>query len=887
MAKRTSEGTQKNNESFDRPELFYPSEMQPFEVVELLGSHLKTGLDPAELKRRRAASGQNILRGEMKLSLLSGLKEQIKNPLSVILFFSAFLMYIFDPDPIYLILAIVVAVSAFIGGTVEWHASGAIGVPRKYSSIKALVTRGGKTSYIDSRGLVPGDIITIEENMVIPADCRLIEDEGLSVLETHLSGSDSPVDKDGNMLSNRDSAFLHPNMVYAGSIVTGGSARAVVCFTGADTVMRKLQSSRKDALIPRLLRYVRSACSAMSVCSITAVLLLMAVGVMGKADLTGAYILSLATGCSFLTDLTVALADAAFGNGLKNMAKNGAVIKNFNCISSLCGINTVMCDKRIIFPPTRMSVDEMFIDNTFYQSSSDITGRKLELLKYALLCSDLKIDDSTKRPSGRPSFSGTHWDEAIAHAMDDRRINITELTEFYFRMQSSYDEIKELSYVLMLHAGKNLAIVKGAPEAVLAECSGYSYKGQAFRLSEFTRKKILAAIREKSKGAAYMVGIAFCESKAQSLSEPSALGKLLFMGFVTFNSYMAIDTASSIYRCRDAGIETVVNSDGPYYSEVSRATDAGIIKDESEVCTADSFRNDNIGLVIANCPDYKLFLGLENEEWYQVLSYRKQDARKVAVCTSDIECLQHMRDADVSFVPEDSPDILRQSADVITTGNGYRAIENCLCGARSVFIRIHGLVEYVTVGAVMQFLLCVLSMLLPSPVLRIHEIVFGGMIFNLLFAFGCAAVRQDRKQLKLEMPEYGSRPGISDFAMPIRYAVGAAAVVAATCFITYDHTSVLISMTLLLFFYSIFGIQRRGMFAKRSFDNPPALIALAFSAAVIAALALIPDLSFLGYASEGINMLPAILLPTSYVALSQTVKYFIPVIRAKYDDGDR
>lgn len=882
MAKRTSEGKQKNNQRFDPPGLFYPSEMQAFEVIELLGSDVDGGLPQDELKKRRRFYGQNLLRGEMKLSLLSGLKEQIRNPLSVILFFSAFVMYIFDPDTVYLLLAAFAAAAAVLGGIVEWRASMSIGIPRKYSAIRALVTRGGKASYVDSRTLVPGDIINIEENMVIPADCRLIDDSALSVLETHISGSDAPVDKDFTAVSNRDSTLLHPNMVYAGSIVTGGSGKAVVCFTAGDTVMRKIQSSKQDALMPRILRYVRSACSVASVCSIVAVLLLMGLGVISGFDLTSAYILSLAIGCSFMTDLTVALADAAFGNGLKRMAKKGAVIKNFNCISSLCRTDTVMCDKRTIFPPTVMSVDEMFVDNTFYGSETELGGRTLELLKYALLCSDLKISTGADRVSGRPSFSGTAWDEAVARAMDDRRINITELTEFYFRMQALQDDVSGLSYVLMLHAGKSIAVVKGAPEAVLKACSGYSYKGQAFRLSDFTRKKILSAIREKSKGSAYMLGIACCESKAQSLSEPSALGRLLFMGFITFNSFMAIDTASSIYRCRDAGIETVVDSDGPYYTEVSRATDAGIIKDESEVCTAESFRNDDIGLVIANCPDQKLFLGLENEEWYQVLTYRKQDGRTVAVCTSDTDRLQLMHDADVSFVPEDSPDILRQSADVITTGDGYRVVEDCLCGARSIFVRVHGLLEYISVAAVMQFLLCFISMLLPTPVIRVHEVLFGGMVFNLMFAFCRATAKQDRKQLGAELPEYEQMPRLSDFAMPIRYAVGAALAVAAVWFTTQNRTSVLAAMTVLLFFYSILGIQRRGMFAKRMLYSMSAWTAGIISAAAIVCLSLIPCLSFLGYTPvSGIALLPTLLIPIAYIAISQVIRYYLPVIKSK------
>jgi len=861
------------------PELFCPYELEPFEVVEELDSHQKFGLTTAQLKKRRRKYGQNLLRDELRITLGDGLKEQIKNPLTLFLFFSPFLLYAFDPDAIYFVLSGLTAIMAIANGFIEWQASKSMGMPRKYSSIKALVTRDGKTSYCDSRTLVPGDVIDIEENMVIPADCRLIDSDMLSVLETHVYGKDVAVAKDSTVIETRDESIVHENMVYAGSIVTSGRGRAIVCFTGKDTLVRKLQN-RKENILPRLLRYVRSTTSALSLCAIVTVLLLIALGVFTGAQLQSTFILSIAIGCSFITDTTVSLCDAAFGKGLKALARDRAVIKNYNCISTLCDVNTVMCDKETIFPSTGMSVDELFIDNTFYSAGSAYKGRTLDLLKYALLCSNITINENDHRKSGRASFSGTLWDEAIAYAIDSREIDIAALTELYFRMDCDFGGLSQISRVMYLHNGKSLAIIKGPPEDVLSLCSGYTYKGQAFKLSELTRKKILQAVKEKSKGSAYMLGIATCESKAQNLQDPASTRRMLFMGFITFNSFMAVDTASAIYRLGSAGIETVVNSDGAYYSEISRATDAGIIKSEDEVCTDEIMHGDDIGLFIANCPDYKLFLGLTSEEWYQILTYRKQDGRHIATCARSTEELGLMKDSDVTFVSEDAPDVLRQSADVLTLGGGFKIMSDCLHGARSMFMRIHSLTEYSIVAATMLALLYIAQLILGLEALRLQDAMIVGLLLNFVFMCGMALSPSSRGDLLEKLPKYAQKPSVKDYGMPIFYALGGAIAAGAVWYLTTSSTALVIALTVLTYVYSAIGISRRGLFAKKSFGGTSYYIAGLIAAALIAAVILLPFFGFLAYESITLVQLGiALLLPILYIIITQALRLTISKIK--------
>lgn len=816
--------------------MFFPSEMQGFEVLQALMTNSRSGLSTKVHKKRLKAFGANILRRELHLTPQQCVTEQFKNVVMFLFMLSAGITYVFDPHPAYIAaVGINIAVMCF-NAALHFASSRALGIPRKYSSIKAAVTRGDKEFLTDSRTLVPGDIIRLENNMVVPADCRILTDSNLSVLETHLNEKSEPTAKDCDAISKRDEALLHPNMVYAGSIVTSGSCTAVVCFTGEETMTRKLAGADREASEPKIIKYVRRFSSVTATVAIAAAVVLLIIGVAAGADIANAFLCATGVAVTALSDTAVTLAYAALGFGLKKMAGNGTVIKNFNCISDMCGIDTVMCGMDAVTPPQEMTLDEVFVDNTFYPREAVYRSRSLELLTYMLLCSDLTADADDPKV-----FHGESWDVAAAHALCCGRNDLARMTENYFRMDIQRDAKGDPVRVLELIDGKSLMIQRGEPQTLLDECVGYSYKGQLFALSQLTRRKLQRAIREKGKTSDYITGVAVSFSKAQSLDDPDACKKKFFVGFITFKSFMSVDNASAVYRCRRAGVQTDVLTDEPYFSALSRGRDAGIISDEAEICTAEVMRSEDPGLFIANCPDYRLFLGLTDEEWYQMLLYRKDDGKKVAVCTDSLQQLQMMREADVSVVPESSPDVLRQSADAILSGGGFRAVSEMLYGVRRIFTGIHGMCEYLLVTFVMLALLCGAGMFMSQTPVRVQEMLVGGIVFNIMFALSSALSSDNRKLFLEKLPQYDVLPRISDFYLPISYGAVSAVAAAVVFAVTASHLCVLISMALSMLFYAANGVCRAGLFGRKAFYNRNLVISAFLCAACTAAVCLVPS----------------------------------------------
>lgn len=866
---------------------FFPAGMQPFEVAEYLNTDIAYGLNRKQVKKRQARTGPNIIQNEFRLSFLQSLKNQISGLLSPLLVVSTLIMFAFDRQYSYLGLAAAITLVFFINAIMESRASRALNVPRKYSSIKTRITREGITDIADSRKLVPGDIILLSEGMVIPCDARLIDDKKLAVLETPISGNPVSVIKDSRYIAGNDSELVYPNMVYAGSIITGGEANAIVCYTGKNTLLRRI-SGKNSEYQPTLLKYIQKAVKYISVTTIICCFLLLLLGVIRERDIVAIYIISLSAGAVSLCDSMMSFASASLGYGLKRMAKYGSVIKNLNCINNLCYINTVMCDNNMAFPPKKMTVSGIYADNKYNDATQKLTDSNRELLYLSLACSDLKISEIKKRNRKSSDFSGKIYDIAIAEYLADKGYSVSKELDEFFKIETEYSLTGEVSRVLVLYKGENTVILKGAPENVLSRCVGYELNGAGYRMSHITRKRILAALEESTMDSGYVIAVAAGRTAADNLRDITAERKLMFLGFITMFSSLDVDNASAVYRCTQAGIEAVVLSSESFYTAFNTAKNAGIVTDESQVVTAEQMRSTDPGLFIANCPDYKLFLNFSDSEWMQVLRYRKADNRSVGVTVDNINGLSLMNQADVSFVPDGSPDMLKQSADVLMLSKGFDVLADCLQNARLIFMRIHSVVEYLTVGACILFLSAMFAVLFGLVIpFRVQEILFGGIIFNFLFAASLAFSPNKRKLLMEKMPKYKHKPSLVDFLNPLIYSVGASVCILFIYQLTQNYSATLVGYTFLLFLYALTNISRTSIFFKKTIGNLPLILTALFAASVMVLLFLTSpvkelfDYSFLSFSQAGISFV----ISGGYFILLQLAKlqFDIKNSRRKYD----
>ncbi len=801
---------------------FSPEEMHPIEVAEALESNLIGGKTLKQVKRARRLFGANEMKNEFRLSFKESLKNQVKGLSSVFLIASSLSMYIFKPDETtYLVMALIIAAIVFLNAFAEFRTGIALKLPKKYSSLKTRVVRNDAESIVDSRLLVPGDVITLEQGAIVPADCRLIDDFDLSVLETHVSGVEGSVMKNSRYLARDGAEVICANMIYAGSIITSGHCNAIVCRTGKETLMRRMRDSESDST-PDILKYVVSLCRTLSVASVIVSFSLLFLGIAAGVDVTHWFVCSLAIGASSLCDSMVSLCAASLGFGANRMAQDGMVIKNYNAIRTLAKTDTIMCGKNLAFPPKRISLTGLYFSGKPYDREKRPTESVEEFLKLMLVCSDVrKVTPAEKKQKrGMPDYIGNPLDNAIVDYFEEWTKTIGNIHDEYIRIDAEYTLSGEVSRLLALRNGKNIVIVRGSPENILSRCVGYTLDGTDYKISDFTRKKILSAAEDYARTNNFLLAVAVGETTAESLRDIESEQRLIFKGFVSFSSSLDPGVAEAVYRCGLADIETVLNSNDAYYTALNSAKSAGIITDEAQIITSEQIRDCDRGLFIANSPYYKLFLNVDDNEWLDIVGLRRQNKRVTAVTAERINELPIMREADVSIVPEDSCDTLRQTADALMLGKGINLIADGILNAKTICRRIGSVVKYLPAGVLMMLVASVFSACYnQTPPMRAQDVLFGGIVFNLIFAIALAFEPLSVKNMRNVFPFERSTPTLNDFMFPLMYGVGGGIVLFICSAATQDYTCAMLSLTLMLFIYAGSVGDHGGLFASRRFGN--------------------------------------------------------------------
>ena len=141
-----------------------------------------------------------------------------------------------------IIILLVVLINALIGVFQEAKAEKAVEALKKMSASKALVRRGSQIMEIDSKFLVPGDIVILDAGRLIPADLRITKSINLQIEESALTGESVAVNKDSEAIFTSDKTALGDqiNMAFMSTLVTYGRGEGVVVATGMKTEMGKI-----------------------------------------------------------------------------------------------------------------------------------------------------------------------------------------------------------------------------------------------------------------------------------------------------------------------------------------------------------------------------------------------------------------------------------------------------------------------------------------------------------------------------------------------------------------------------------------------------------------------------------------------------------------------
>lgn len=139
-----------------------------------------------------------------------------------------------------IIIAVVVLLNAILGVVQESKAEQAIKALQSMTESTCKVLRDGTVTIVKSHELVVGDVVVLEAGDSVPADCRILQCASLKAEEAALTGESVPAEKDAVTLTKEVPLGDRKNMLYMGSTIVYGRAKAIVVATGMATEMGKI-----------------------------------------------------------------------------------------------------------------------------------------------------------------------------------------------------------------------------------------------------------------------------------------------------------------------------------------------------------------------------------------------------------------------------------------------------------------------------------------------------------------------------------------------------------------------------------------------------------------------------------------------------------------------
>jgi Ca2+-transporting ATPase len=332
------------------------------EVVARLGSDPQTGLQPDQAAQRLAAGGPNELQASKGRPAWLLFASQFANTVIMLLLAAAVVtVAVGDLKDTVVILAVVL-LNAAISFVQDRRAEQAVAALRRMSAPQARVVRAGRTHTLPAAQVVPGDLLDLETGDVVCADARLLETPSLRVDEAALTGESVPVDKHPDQIQPGQARLVvaeQRNMVFKGTAVSYGRARAVVTATGMATELgqiAELLQTRRPPPTP-LQRRLAVLGRQLAVAVVVVAAVVFAVGVASGEPVVRMLLASVSLVVAAIPESLPAVVTLSLALGARRMAHQRAIIRKLPAVEALGSVTVIATDKTGTLIQGRMQVE--------------------------------------------------------------------------------------------------------------------------------------------------------------------------------------------------------------------------------------------------------------------------------------------------------------------------------------------------------------------------------------------------------------------------------------------------------------------------------------------------------------------------------------------------
>ncbi len=670
-----------------------------------------SGLTKEEALKREGKYGLNVLPSKAELTLLQHFLQQFKSPIIYILLLASFMALSIQEYTDAGFILLVLFLNAVIGTYQEYSASKKAQLLQNLIKANVMVLRDDVIHEIDSRYIVPGDILVFEPGTKVAADIRLIESKNLSVDESLLTGESLDVLKDALFLSDNDDLILpeRKNMLFAGTYISSGRGTGVVASIGKDTEAGKIAqmlSKKSKAKIP-LLEKMEKLSFTISIVIGIAVLFLFTIGLLKGMSFYALFLFSVALAVSTIPEglpvaITVALTSASMA-----MSKKNVIVRKLAAIEGLGSCTLIASDKTGTLTQNRLSVEYFISQNQIYDTNT-INEAHDEVYLASILCNEIHYEESKE---GGRDFFGDQVDIALARFAENA-------DESYIAGAKQYRKIDEIPYepqnrfsaVMMEQDEKIFQFSKGSPETVLEHCN--------VTLEE--KKTILADVDDWALKGYRTIALAYKESDEEKIN----LNDFTYLGFVGIIDPVREESPDAIKKAQEAGIEVVmITGDHPNTAfciaqELGIASSTEAVMSEKELLVWE-----NNGAKAKEIADKTVFSRVTPEQKMKIVIAFQTLGHYVAVTGDGVNDAPALRHANIGVaMGKSGTDIAKASSDLILTDDNFASIVDGIEEGRRAHDNIRKVIYLLISTGFAELVLVMLSFItgMPLPLLPVQ-----------------------------------------------------------------------------------------------------------------------------------------------------------------------
>ncbi len=617
--------------------------------------------------------------------------------------------------PVAIAVVVVIVLNAVFAFAQEQQAERAVEALRRYLPERARVLRDGRPTQVEASGLVPGDVLLIEEGDRISADARLIEG-AVEVDMSTLTGESATAMRSADLVDPGRPLIQARDLVFSGTSCTGGEAHAVVFATGMRTELGRIAalSERTGPVESPLEHQVRRVAWLIAGIAVTMGIAFIPLASLGAGLPIGdAVVFAIGLIVGNVPEGLLPVITLALAVGVRGLVRQGAVVKRLSAVETLGSTDVVCTDKTGTLTENRMRVTriwaggrEVDFEREFADEggagegapAAELSTAAASLAAAMAACNNARLGDD-----GEPNGDATELamlraarrlgagigGEAGEGASGSRR-----RAEFHFdpvlKLMSTVDECE----------GSLVVHTKGAPEAVLPLCARCAQAGGGTAPLGAAERRDLEALVDGFAGQGLRVLAVAERSLGDGVPErrEDAERDLVLLGLVAMIDPPRPEVADAVASCHRAGIRIVVITGDHPLTAAAIAQRIGIASGEPVVVTEeeldrmsepelDGLLREGNELIFARAtPEAKL----------RIADALRAEGHVVAMTGDGVNDAPALRRADIGIaMGRAGTDVAREAATMVLTDDNFATIVAAVAAGRRIYDNIRKFIVYI------------------------------------------------------------------------------------------------------------------------------------------------------------------------------------------------